>query len=456
MRKILASAIVVIFALTALVGCGGNGGGQTATPTPTPTPTEAANNNQGDDTQTPELPTATAHSQGVTDTTILVGNTAAVSGALAVVGVPFVAGMEAYFAIVNEAGGVNGRTIEFVHHDDGFEAPRGIAATEQLIHDDRVFAIVGHFGTPTIGATLPMLKQEGIPVVYFAAGISQLRMEGANTPETGQRLFPVQPLFEPEGRVLIARAVDEYNATNIGIIFSNDEAGQDLVRGARTQAAELGGINLVEMQVTPGDAGSVTPAVLTMHNEDVEVIIIATLQDTFPIAVNAIVAQGLNVPVFTSYVSAAPVTIQGFAADFIGAGASFPVYTTAWLDIFNPNAPEDDPLLGFVPDYWEFAAGVGEDLAANTFAMAGWVAASTFVQGLRAMGNPEFITWEGLTYALENNPIDLPMGGVMNFSGGERTGTTAMSLLRADAETFEWQPVRPLAQLEDIIANIRR
>jgi len=447
MRKILAATIIIILALTALVGCGG---GNEAAPAATP----AANGAQEAASQTPEPPAVTAHSQGVTDTAIRVGNTAAVSGALAVVGVPFVAGMEAYFEIVNEAGGINGRTIEFIHHDDGFEAPRGIAATEQLIHDDSVFAIVGHFGTPTIGATLPMLMQEGIPVVYFAAGISQLRMEGAFTPETGQRLFPVQPLFEPEGRVLVARAVDEYDARNIGIIFSNDEAGQDLVRGARAQAAALNGVNLVEMQVTPGDAGSVTPAVLTMHNEDVDVIIVATLQDTFPIAVNAIVVQGLNVPIFTSYVSAAPVTIQGFAADFIGAGASFPVYTTAWLDIMNPNPPADDPLLGFTEDYWEFAAGVGEELAANTFAMAGWVAASTFVQGLRAMGNPEFITWEGLTYAMENTLINLPMGGVMDFSGGERTGTTAMSLLRANPETFEWEPLRPLAQLEDIIANI--
>jgi len=415
MRKILTAAAIGVLAIAMLTGCRGNAGS----------------------------------SQGVTDDTILIGNTAATSGDLAVVGVPFNAGLQAYLDIVNAGGGVHGRQIEFVHHDDGFDPVTGRAFTEALIHDDQVFAIVGHFGTPTIGATLPMLKEEGIPVVYFAAGISQLRLSGANTPATGQRLFPVQPLFEPEGRVLVARAIDEYNATTVGIIFSNDEAGHDLVSGARTVVNSLGGnVTLVEAQITPADAGSITPAVLTMYDNNVDVIIIATLQGDFPIVVNRIVAQGLNVPVFTSYVSASPVTIMGFTADYLGAGASFPIYTTAWLDIFAPNGE-------FTQDYWDFAAGVPADLAANTFAMAGWVAASTFIQGLRAT-DPNDITWEGLTRAMETSEINLPMGGIIEFTGGERTGSTSMSLLRASVtvDAPEWSPLRPLERLEETIRRI--
>ncbi|MDR2167088.1 MAG: ABC transporter substrate-binding protein [Clostridiales bacterium] len=397
--------------------------------------------------------------QGVTDDAIYIGNTAAVSGALAGVGVPFVEGMRSYLAIVNAAGGVHGREIRFVHHDDTFDAPTGLAFTESLIHDDQVFAIVGHFGTPTIGATLPMLKETGIPVVYFAAGISELFMDNANTPETGQRLFPVQPLFRPEGQVLVARAIDEHNARNIGIIFSNDEAGHDLVQGARAQIADMGaGVVLTEAQVTPADAGSAAVAALTMYAENVDVVIVATLQNSFAIVVNALVAQGLNVPVFTSYISASPTEILGFAADYLGAGASFPVYTTAWLDLINPNfnPATDPPEAMFVEDYWTFVAGVHEDFAVNTFAMAGWVAASTFVQGLRATPANN-ITWEGLTEALETITVNLPMGGDMVFRDGLRTGTTALALLRAvvDMEAPEWAPHRPVETLTDINARIR-
>ena len=156
MKKFLSIALLLLVALVVFAACAnreeenGNGNGDTVATTTT------APAGEGDE-PVAAPPSATAHSQGVTDTTIRVGNTAPVSGALAGVGGPFVAGMEAYFAIVNEAGGVNGRIIEFVHHDDGFDAPTGMAMTEQLIHDDRVFALVGHFGTPTISATLPMI-----------------------------------------------------------------------------------------------------------------------------------------------------------------------------------------------------------------------------------------------------------------------------------------------------------
>lgn len=150
--------------------------------------------------------------QGVTDTTVKVGNTAATSGAFAAVGVPFNAGIEAYFKMVNDAGGVDGRKIEFVHYDDEFDPIKATTFTEQLINDDKVFAIVGHFGTPTIGATLDLLKETGIPAVYFAAGIAALYNEDATSIEKGKGLFPVQPIYVTEGRLIVARAIEEHNA----------------------------------------------------------------------------------------------------------------------------------------------------------------------------------------------------------------------------------------------------
>ncbi|MFW5865333.1 MAG: ABC transporter substrate-binding protein, partial [Candidatus Izemoplasmataceae bacterium] len=103
--------------------------------------------------------------QGVTDSTVTVGNTAATSGDLAFVGEPFNQALEAYFDMVNEDGGVNGRTIEFKHYDDGFDAAQGLAYTQTLVEDDEVFALVGHFGTPTVGNTLDYLDGIGIPRV---------------------------------------------------------------------------------------------------------------------------------------------------------------------------------------------------------------------------------------------------------------------------------------------------
>lgn len=71
--------------------------------------------------------------QGVTETSIKVGNSIATSGAFAPVGVPFKAGIEAYFKMVNEGGGVKGRKIEYVHQDDEFNPEKGKAILDKLV-----------------------------------------------------------------------------------------------------------------------------------------------------------------------------------------------------------------------------------------------------------------------------------------------------------------------------------
>jgi len=141
-----------------------------------------------------EVPVVVLPSQGVTATTVTVGNSAVTSGFLAFVGVPFNQGINAYFDMVNDAGGVAGRTIEFIEYDDEFNAATGITYAEKLLNDDKVFAFVGHFGTPTVSATLETLKAAGIPQVYYATGISALF--NAEARGNDRSSFPVQPILE--------------------------------------------------------------------------------------------------------------------------------------------------------------------------------------------------------------------------------------------------------------------
>lgn len=130
--------------------------------------------------------------QGVSDDTILVGNTAATTGAYATVGVPFNAGMEAAFKAYNDAGGFQGKSIVLKHYDDGFDGAQGMTYTKQLVETDKVFAIVGHFGTNTVGATLDYLKEKGVPMVYAATGIDDLYQEGAKGNDAV--IYSVQPM----------------------------------------------------------------------------------------------------------------------------------------------------------------------------------------------------------------------------------------------------------------------
>lgn len=123
--------------------------------------------------------TTVSADQGVTDTTIRVGNSAAISGAYAPVGAPFIAGIEAYFEMINSEGGVDGKNIEFVHIDDEFDPAKGKAALQTLVEDEEIFALVGHFGTPVVAATIDDIKSYGIPVVYFATGIGATLFESS-------------------------------------------------------------------------------------------------------------------------------------------------------------------------------------------------------------------------------------------------------------------------------------
>ena len=372
--------------------------------------------------------------QGVTDTTIKVGNSAATSGAFAPVGVPFNAGIEAYFKMVNEKGGVNGRTIEFVHTDDEFNPEKGKAALDKLVNDDKVFAVVGHFGTPVVGATLDDLKEIGIPAVYFATGTGILYNENATKGE-GDNIFPVQPVYPMEGRIMTAWAKGEFKADKIGVIYTNDDAGKDLIKGIETEAENIGGMEVVSEQVAPG-AEDVSSAVTKIKNADVDVVIIAGIQGTFPQIAKELAKQGNTKPAITTYVNVDKTMVDLVKAD---VADKFDIYGNSWVDVTKPAMQE-------------FASTVPEEFAANAYAMTGWIAADFFVKGLEKVEGE--ITWENYIAAMEKEPIENPFGGMIDFANGKRLGTQEMSLAKMDLTSpTGWMPYVGFKNIDTILGN---
>ena len=112
---------------------------------------------------------------GITATEIKIGQTMPYSGPASAYGV--IGRTEAaYFKMINEEGGVNGRKIEFKHIDDEFDPVKGKAALSTLVEDDKIFALVGHFGTPVVGATIEDVKEYGIP--YFSRDLHTIALPG--------------------------------------------------------------------------------------------------------------------------------------------------------------------------------------------------------------------------------------------------------------------------------------
>ena len=431
MKKVLA-AILSLVLLFSMVGCADEKAPETSTGD---TPSSSSNENT-QTTNEPAQPEKVEYAQGVTETTVKVGNSIATSGALAPVGVPFKAGIEAYFKMVNDNGGINGRTIEYVHQDDEFNPEKGKAAVDAMINDEKIFAFVGHFGTPVVGATLQDIKDAGIPAVYFATGTGILYNENAEGEDRG--IYPVQPVYPMEGRILAAWAMGEFSSTKLGVIYTNDDAGKDLLGGIEKEV-KAAGISIVAEQVAPG-AEDVSSAVTKMKNEGVDVVIIAAIQGTFPQIAKELAKQGVYKPTLTTYVNASDAMVTAVKEAVAG---NFDIYSNSWVDLTKPS----------INDYREWIAKVSsEDFSNNAYAMTGWIAAHFFVEGLKNAKEP--LTWESYMDGIESTPIENPFGGFIDFSEGKRLGTQQMALVKMNPEAASgWEGYIAFKSIEQILGN---
>lgn len=424
--KKLVSLLLAAMMVLSLAACGNSSN------TPTKNP-------GSDNTQTPgtNQPAEKKYSQGVTDTEIKVANSAATSGAYAPVGVPFNAGIQAYFDMVNAAGGIDGRKITFLHTDDEFDPVKGKAALQNFVEDEKVFAIVGHFGTPVVGATIEDLKDYGIPAVYFATGIGQLYADHATTNAEGYNIFPVQPIYTTEGQIMVARGVGTFNATKIGIIYTNDDAGKDMLTGAEAKCKEIG-VDYVVEQVTAGSA-DVSAAVTSIKNSGADFIICAAIQATMPTIVKELAAQGNTAPVITTYVNVSSAIPPLVGADIDG---KFDVYGNGWV------AYDDADALALYQEW------VDEEYAMNAYAQTGWIAAHFFCEGLRRIEGQD-ITWENYMNALETGGyIQNPFGGKIDYAGGVRAGTQEMNLAKINLDVAGgWELVDGLQSMSSLLGK---
>jgi branched-chain amino acid transport system substrate-binding protein len=390
--------------------------------------------------------------QGVTDTTIKIGNAAVKTGALAAVGLTFNSGLIAALDAFN-ADPVGSRTIEFISYDDEFISYKGQQLTERLVEDDKVFALVGHFGTPTVGATVPYIVDKGIPMVYAATGINQLYFQES----VGNPILAVQPIYRTEGRIMVARAFSDDDlfgtVDKIGVIYTADDAGYSMLVGIEDQATALNkSSTLVKQQVLAG--GDYSAAILALKEANVDVVIVAAIQNTFLGVLNAMDAGALAVPVISSYVNAAAAYVNPTVVN-----ASRRVFANAWVDIFSETGATQFADFLAVVNASTTLTEAQKTLALNpalvSFTVAGYIAAKVFLEGIiRVEESGKVLSWANYIAALEEEAIDFPMGGPIDFTGGKRWGVDALALLEFDATlaTPNFVPSKPIQTLSQILA----
>jgi branched-chain amino acid transport system substrate-binding protein len=174
---------------------------------------------------------------GATDTEIKIGHTNPYSGpasAYAVIGKT----LDAYFKKINAEGGINGRKINFISYDDGYSPPKTVEQVRKLVESDEVLFVYQTLGTPTNTAIQKYLNQRKVPQLFVATGATKW-----NDPKNNPWTIGFQPNYQTESQIYAKYILKEKPNAKIGILYQNDDAGKDYVRGLKdglgTKAASM-------------------------------------------------------------------------------------------------------------------------------------------------------------------------------------------------------------------------
>jgi len=164
---------------------------------------------------------------GASDSEIKIGNIMPYSGPASAYGI-IGKTEEAYFKMINEAGGVNGRKINFISYDDGYSPPKAVEQTRKLIESDEVLLIFNALGTPSQTAVQKYHNAKKVPQLFVATGASKW-----NDPKDFPWTMGFQPSYRVEARIFAKYILKEKPNAKVAIFYANDDFGKDYLAGIK-------------------------------------------------------------------------------------------------------------------------------------------------------------------------------------------------------------------------------
>ena len=162
---------------------------------------------------------------GVTDTEIKIGTTTPYSGPASAYAAGAIS-TTAYFAMINDQGGVNGRKINFISLDDAYSPPKTVEQIRRLIESDEVLFLVNPVGTATNMAVLKYINQKKVPHLFIGSGATVF-----NDPEHYPWTMSWTPHYASEGEIYAKYILSAKPDAKIGILSQNDDLGRDYILG---------------------------------------------------------------------------------------------------------------------------------------------------------------------------------------------------------------------------------
>jgi ABC-type branched-subunit amino acid transport system substrate-binding protein len=399
------TVLAAVTVATTLAACGSSGGSSSSG--------SGSASNEASDT-------------GITADSIKIGATYPLTGVAAPGYSDIPTGVKAYFDYVNSQGGVNGRKIDYVYKDDGYNPTNTSSVTNDLVLNQKVFATMGSLGTAPHNAVLDFLNSEGVPDLFVASG-SSLWDNPKNNPET----FGWQTDYESEGKIIGQYIKQNFPNAKVGLFLQDDDFGVDGERGIRKYLSDS---QIVAVQRYTSGNTDVGPQIAGLQSAGADLVVGFNTPAYTALTQLVSLQLGFKPQWFYSNVGSDPSLVGALLNNFskgkvTGAGLLDKAITTQYLPgIDSPN----DPWVQLFQKVWDASGQQGQ---LTNFRVYGMAQAYTMVQALQAAGqNP---TRDSLVKAIEKAGKDWKGPGLAPFrySADRHAGIGGMRVVQLSGTT---------------------
>jgi ABC-type branched-subunit amino acid transport system substrate-binding protein len=364
---------------------------------------------------------------GATDTEIKIGQTTPLSGpasAYATIG----KAQAAYFKMINDQGGVNGRKINFIQYDDAYSPPKAVEQVRKLVESDEVLLTFQIIGTPSNAAVQKYLNAKKVPQLFAATGATRFT-DPKNFPWT----MGYNPNYQTEGRIYGRYILKEHPNAKIGILFQNDDLGRDYVAGLKAGLGDKADKMIVSESSYETSDPTIDSQIVKMKSVGVDLVFDASTPKFAAQAIKKIADMGWH-----------PVHILDINATSVGAVMK-PAGLEASKGVISVNYGKDplDPAWKNDPGmkkYFEFMAKYYPDGDMNSsFNTYGYGNAQLMVHVLKACGDD--LTRENVmkqAASLKNFVGDLSLPGMsISTSPTDYRVNKQLQMMKFNGERWE-------------------
>jgi len=363
---------------------------------------------------------------GASDTEIKLGNTMPYSGPASAYGVIGKA-ETAYFDMINEQGGVNGRKINFISRDDGYSPPKTVEQVRKLVEEDQVLALFQTLGTPPNSAIRDYLNEHKVPQMFVATGAAKW-----NDPKHYPWTIGWQPSYQIEARIYARYILKELPNAKIALLYQNDDFGKDYLIGLREGLGAKADMMIVATKTYETTDPTVDSQIVALQGSGADVLVTAAIPKFAAQAIRKVYDIGWKPTHFLSNVAISVKQVMQPAGPEKGIGIISAGYIKEPTDPQWENTSEYKDWLAWMQKYNPSASTTDGN---NVY---GYTVSQTMVSVLKAAGNN--LTRENLMKQAagihdEKLPMLLP-GIVVSTSADDFAPIKQMQLEKWDGTTW--------------------